>query len=409
MTDFIRDKVATRLEGLRRLTDFSNRAGPTYAARRNFDFGQNKHYHVSGLSPWIRHRLISEPEVIEAVLIGNAPDSCEKFVQEVVWRMYFKGWLEQRPEVWRRYRTGLNQWADQLDKDDDLGRRYDCAVAGKTGIDCFDAWTLELVETGYLHNHARMWFASIWVFTLELPWHLGADFFYRHLIDADPASNTLSWRWVCGLHTRGKHYLASAENIARFTEGRFNPVGMLNEQAQALVEDFEAPFNPFSHQNLDTEAPVGLLLTPEDCSAEWLFEKYNIVATLALLDSGERSPFAVSEKAKAFSRAAITDASDRIPNRPQEPVQFESDSDWVASVGRWARHHRLKTVITSYCPVGETRDRLDAVKQTLDGRGLKLNSILRLCDQTVWPHASAGFFKVKKKIPSILETLGLAE
>jgi deoxyribodipyrimidine photo-lyase len=64
----------------------------------------------------------------------------------------------------------------------------------------------ELVETGYLHNHARMWFASIWIFTLRLPWELGADFFLRHLLDGDAASNTLSWRWVAGLHTKGKHY-----------------------------------------------------------------------------------------------------------------------------------------------------------------------------------------------------------
>jgi deoxyribodipyrimidine photo-lyase len=78
----------------------------------------------------------------------------------------------------------------------------------------FDDWAQELVATGYLHNHARMWFASIWIFTLRLPWELGADFFLRHLIDGDPASNTLSWRWVGGLHTPGKTYLATADNIA---------------------------------------------------------------------------------------------------------------------------------------------------------------------------------------------------
>ena len=97
---------------------------------------------------------------------------------------------------------------------------------GATGIDCFDAWARELVATGYLHNHARMWFASIWIFTLRLPWELGADFFLRHLIDGDPASNTLSWRWVAGLQTAGKTYLATAENIARFTGGRFAPQGL---------------------------------------------------------------------------------------------------------------------------------------------------------------------------------------
>jgi deoxyribodipyrimidine photo-lyase len=67
-----------------------------------------------------------------------------------------------------------------------------------------------------------MWFASIWIFTLGLPWRIGADFFYRHLLDGDAASNTLSWRWVAGLHTRGKAYAAESWNIEKFTGGRFN-------------------------------------------------------------------------------------------------------------------------------------------------------------------------------------------
>ncbi|BAU31831.1 deoxyribodipyrimidine photo-lyase [Microcella alkaliphila] len=71
-----------------------------------------------------------------------------------------------------------------------------------------------------------MWFASIWIFTLRLPWQLGADVFLRNLLDGDPASNTLSWRWVAGLQTRGKTYQATADNIARFTDGRYRPRGL---------------------------------------------------------------------------------------------------------------------------------------------------------------------------------------
>ena len=71
-----------------------------------------------------------------------------------------------------------------------------------------------------MHNHARLWFASIWIFTLKLPWELGAAFFLEHLHDGDPASNTLSWRWVAGLHTKGKNYVASADNIEKFTDGK---------------------------------------------------------------------------------------------------------------------------------------------------------------------------------------------
>ena len=105
------------------------------------------------------------------------------------------------------------------------GLRQACELAcfGQTGIECFDTWARELTTTGYLHNYARMWFASIWIFTLKLPWQLGPDFFLRHLLDGDTASNTLSWRWVAGLQTVGKTYLARAANISRYTGGRFKP------------------------------------------------------------------------------------------------------------------------------------------------------------------------------------------
>ncbi len=124
-----------------------------------------------------------------------------------------------------------------------LARAYRRAVEGKTGIECFDAWVEELLETGYLHNHTRMWFASIWIFTLRLPWELGADFTYRHFIDGDPASNTLSWRWVGGLHTRGKTYLARPDNIADHTGGRFRPKNLATA-AVALEEPPMGPIQP---------------------------------------------------------------------------------------------------------------------------------------------------------------------
>ena len=92
---------------------------------------------------------------------------------------------------------------------------------GKTGIDCFDTWIEELRENNYLHNHSRMWFASIWIFTLGLPWQLGARLFMKHLLDGDASSNTLSWRWVAGMHTNKKPYLASKENIDKYTVNRF--------------------------------------------------------------------------------------------------------------------------------------------------------------------------------------------
>ncbi len=217
------DPIPTRAEALARMQAFVPSMGRRYSNGRNFDHGPGRHKAVSGLSPWIRRRLITEPEVVAAALAAHGPEAAEKFIEEVVWRGYFKGWLERRPQVWDMYRDGLAADLAAMDRDRRLRRDVARAMDGQTGIDCFDAWARELTDTGYLHNHARMWFASIWIFTLGLPWRIGADFFYRHLLDGDAASNTLGWRWVAGLHTRGKPYPATAQNITTFTGGRFSP------------------------------------------------------------------------------------------------------------------------------------------------------------------------------------------
>ena len=224
---------ASRTAGLARLHDFLPHAGRDYARARNYDHGPDARGNVSGLSPYLRHRLLTEREVVSAVLAQHSPQQAEKFIQEVFWRSYWKGWLELRPSAWHDYQSELEASLEELDRDTELARRYRDAIAGRTGIDCFDAWAGELCEHAYLHNHARMWFASIWIFTLGLPWQLGADFFMQQLLDGDPASNTLSWRWVAGLQTRGKHYLARAENIRRYTANRFDPRGRLNENGAA--------------------------------------------------------------------------------------------------------------------------------------------------------------------------------
>ena len=156
----------------------------------------------------------------------------------MVWRSYFKGWLEQRPTTWDSYRDGLERDFETLAIDRKLRAQVQAATEARSGLACFDAWASELLETGYLHNHARMWFASIWIFTFGLPWRVGADFFLRNLLDGDPASNTLGWRWVAGLHTRGKTYAAQAWNIAQFTDGRFAPrEADLAPDAPALVHE----------------------------------------------------------------------------------------------------------------------------------------------------------------------------
>ena len=233
----------SRALALEKLTDFIPKAGLSYRNKRNYDFGPSKHNHVSQLSPFIRRRIVTEAEVLKAILNKYSLSSSEKFVQEVFWRTYWKGWLDMRPSVWLDYQNDLSQLENQIMTQAGLRKSWETACEGKTEIDCFDFWARVLKETGYLHYHARMWFSSIWIFTLNLPWQLGADFFLRHLLDGDPASNTLSWRWVAGLQTQGKTYLARRDNISKFTDDRFDPVGLSNSATAVSYTHLTLPTN----------------------------------------------------------------------------------------------------------------------------------------------------------------------
>jgi len=224
-------RTATRTSGVTQLGALAEVVGE-YARARNYADGLT----TSRLSPYLRRRLVLEEEVLGFARTVGSFERVEKFLQEVVWRTYWKGWLEARPGVWHAYLARLRSLDDTLPQTD--GDRLARARAGTTDLSYFNAWCGELTSTGYLHNHVRMWFASVWIFTLKLPWELGARFFLDHLLDGDPASNTLSWRWVAGLHTPGRHYLARTDNIARFTNGRWVPKpGELDESARPLPDD----------------------------------------------------------------------------------------------------------------------------------------------------------------------------
>jgi deoxyribodipyrimidine photo-lyase len=395
--------IPTRTAGLETLHDFVPRAGADYRRERNHDLGPSR-TNVSGLSPYIRHRLVTEEEVVDAVLERHSLTAAEKFVQEVFWRTYWKGWLEQRPEVWRRYRRDVRGLFTA-----GLPSGYEDAVTGRTGIDAMDAWARELVETGYLHNHVRMWFASIWVFTLELPWQLGADFFLRHLLDGDAASNTLSWRWVAGLQTRGKTYLATTENIARYTEGRFAPTGLATT-ARTLDEEPLPPARPIAPEDVLGElgTRIGLLLHEEDLEPASLLVSLGstaptLRAAAVFADTGARSPAPVSPLVEAFTTGAVADAAARTADAAGCPATTLSGVD-ASAVTDWARSETIDTVVVPYAPVGPVQERLDALRPALASEGVGLVTVRRPWDGRAWPFASRGFFPFKEKIPRLVRT-----
>ena len=398
----------SRNAGLSRLAAFIAQSLSHYPKARNFDFGPERRSNVSLLSPYIRHRLLLESEVLDATLQRHSLESSTRFVQEVFWRTYFKGWMEQHPDVWADYRANVAGLIKGLDADAELMQRYADAVNGSTGIDCFDAWARELKHTGYLHNHARMWFASIWIFTLGLPWQLGADFFYRHLIDGDPASNTLSWRWVAGLHTKGKYYLAISSNIARYTDRRFNPDDKLATAASPLRETRVFPLRELPQaEELPAGDKYGLLITEEDACAETLPLDERPKTILGALATRRRSPLPVGQPANEFALGAVADGLRRATQHFAVDGELAETEDWSNLLAEWAERHQLNTIITGYAPVGPVSELLTVARSHLEKHGVRLMQIRRPYDSIAWPHATRGYFKLKAKIPYLLEQLDI--
>ncbi|MEO1548837.1 MAG: FAD-binding domain-containing protein [Pseudomonadota bacterium] len=398
----------TRTAGLARLDHFAPRMGKTYSSQRNYDFGPAQRGNVSALSPWIRHRLVTEREVLAATLARHAPSSAEKFIQEVFWRAYFNGWLEHRPSIWTSYCTERDHHMRMLDKDGDLRARLTCAEAGETGIDGFDAWAQELVGTGYLHNHARMWFASIWIFTLKLPWQLGADFFLRHLLDGDPASNTLSWRWVAGLHTVGKNYAARTANIAKYTGERFRPTHQLESAPVPLDGPPHPQPVPPSGGDPLPNAPFVVLVTEDECAPlDLLSDTGHVAAVLGLTCTKDRSPRAVGDLADAFAAGAVADGCARVVAQTGVSHLTADQEDWTAALCHAAEQAGVGAIVTGYAPTGPVAQRLAQAKSALGERGLSLHQVQRDYDAQAWPHCTKGFFKLKQKIPQLLKALAL--
>lgn len=366
---------------------FLPRAGADYARDRNTDVADDRAPGVSGLSPAVRHRLVSEAELALGAHAAHGM-AAEKFVQEVCWRTYWKGWLEQRPGVWSDYRVSLDQHAAQRRLPDLLR-----AERGETGIDCFDHWAHQLQTTGYLHNHARMWTASIWIFTLRLPWVLGADWFMRHLLDADAASNILSWRWVAGLHTQGKHYLARAENIARYTEGRFCPRGELNEQADPLP--WQPPPEP---QAVAQPAPLQAALP-----SGWLLHLDDLDGDGALTRVLSRQ-LATPPRAIAVLDTAPDGAATPVVNVFQQQVLDGLQLTRLSpeAVPEWATRHGIRQLVMPHLPVGPLGDRLAPHLDRWRADGFAVATLLRNWDAAFWPHARRGFFQLKQRIPELL-------
>ena len=353
-----------------------------YSKLRNFDFGPQKRDNTSCLSPYITHGLVSEIEIINKSLKKNSFAKNEKFIQEVLWRVYWKGWLELRPNVWTDYLQELRN----IKKNYEDNKNYLDAVEGKTNIECFNEWVNELKEFNYLHNHTRMWFASIWIFTLNLPWQLGAEFFMKHLFDGDAASNTLGWKWVAGIQTQGKNYLATEWNIKKFTNNRFQNV-KINEEAPSKITEKSYPVIEKSFTNPNLLEDKILLVFDNNLSMELAdFKNHNFKKILIISNTNETRQIQLSKNTLNFKTHLIDDQLNRLKTESITAEIIKIDE--LKSI--------KEPVYALYPTVGENFDyiRFNQLKN--------IQFLYREIDRFSWQFCNKGFFNFKNHIPKIV-------
>jgi hypothetical protein len=371
---------SSRAKAVEKLDNFIENNLSEYSKLRNFDFGPDKRSNISCLSPYITHGIINELEVIDKSLKKFSFSKNEKFIQEVLWRVYWKGWLELRPNVWSDYLIELNNLRDQFKSN----RNYLNAIEGKTDLECFNQWVNELKENNYLHNHTRMWFASIWIFTLELPWQLGAEFFMQNLYDGDAASNTLGWRWVAGIQTQGKHYLASEWNIKKFTNNRFQNI-KLNENAPPKISEKTYTLAKKEFNNPQNVEEKNLLIFENNLSFEISDFKENKFEKIYIISNkNENRSIKLSEKLVKFKSLLMKDQKQRLKNK-----SIDCEIIDISEIQNIENYYAL------YPAVGENLDYLNL-------NNVKINFLYRNLDQLAWQYCNKGFFNFKNYIPKII-------
>ena len=374
----------TRQGALNKLDHFIENEIANYNFKRNFDLGPKKRENVSCLSPYITHRLINEYETVKIVLKKYPYQKVEKYIQEVFWRVYWKGWLELRPKVWTDFVEDL-----KIIEDDE---KLDQAKNGETEIECFNDWVKELKEFNYLHNHTRMWFASIWIFTLKLPWQKGAEFFLRHLYDGDAASNTLGWRWVAGIQTKGKNYVAQSWNIEKFTNNRYQKI-KLNDNAVPLVDRREYNLNQI--ENTDNNLySKNLIFFENDLNLEkFNLDKYQNIYSV-LLDNEHRK-IKLDGKVLEFKKKLIANTIKTFSKN----IKLISNSSYFDLL------NEKKDFDVIYPSIGENKSFLNNLIKKAD---LKINFIKDERDIFCWKFSNKGYFNFKSNIPKIIASFKLS-
>ena len=380
------------------LSKYLPKTGSYYNCKRNYSYDfENKVHSTSLLSPYIRYRLISEENVIKKVLAIHPFFKVEKFIQEIFWRTYWKGWLEHREGVYDDYLSEKKFLLQEYN----INPEYQKVINGETKIDFFNNWVSNLKEDGYLHNHVRMWFASLWIFTFNLPWQLGANFFMENLLDGDPASNTLSWRWIAGLQTKGKHYLARKDNISKYSNIKINNKIFINENATCKIEEKEYKIKEinFSYQN---HLISNAILIPSDELNFIQNNSYKFKYIFSGLPMDEYNDHNFSENVKKHLKNIIT--SNFEDNEFYKHISYEIHFDhYHQNFREWIKKNNIKNVCIPYVAKGNWR----AIIEKLIKNNPSINFVYlhREYDKEAWKYSKKGFFNFKKHIPKLINKI----
>jgi len=348
-----------RTEGLRRLAAFDVSA---YARTRNL-VGEASG--VSLLGPYIRHGLITLTECRTEVMRKSRGNPPVKFLQELAWREYYQRVYAQLGDAI----TYRNLEAPKVE----LGNRPlpDDIRFGTTGLACMDENINELRETGYMYNHARMWVASYIIHHRKVAWQHGAQMFLQHLLDGDPASNSLGWQWIASTYSH-KPYLFDQGNVQRFSDHCTRCPANKNGSCPFReypdippAREFSQPLpivrNGYSAEgNLDDRKPDALWVHGDhiDVPANAALSAYPNIQAVFILDTTLAASRKISIKRFGFLYESVSEAFQRHAGGGRifvgDPVDVLSS------------HMDCKHIATTNTPAS----RFHEIRNGLEGKGI---------------------------------------
>lgn len=315
-----------------------------YGKTRNYVNGA-----VTYLSPYISRGVISAKQVLNYTLAkGYKIKEIESFVKELCWRDYFQRVAQAKD---------INQDLKQ-EQYDVLNHEIPSAVlTASTGIEGIDCAIKQLYQTGYMHNHCRMYTASLVCNVAKSYWRHPAQWMYYHLLDGDWASNTLSWQWVAGANSNKKYY-ANQENINKYTNtNQFNTfLDVVYEKLPSLTTPAELLGT--EKLALQTQLPQNENLTINPNLPTFIYNYYNldpkwhsdeIGNRILLLEPHFFANYPVSQKCIQF----ILDLANNIPEIQIYVGSFESLSNQYQLMDIHYKEHPLNI---GYTGIEESRD-----------------------------------------------------